>query len=416
MDDQAAARVSVSGEVGLMASQIQPKNHLLRLAQPLFWLLDELSPELESAARLDTLKSEVRTRLKAFKQAAQAAALKADVIEAVHYCFCAALDQAGSRVRGRADGLRGVWVQHSLLAEFYKENSRGQHCRAWIQTLQETPNASSNALEVIALLIKRGLGDERGMPLHEIQMQHRAVVAPAPAAASALTSSWARERPMAFSGEVHEILLLRQEPPPRRSWLPVIAALVAIALVLGFGAVTYRQHLEKQMLASRVDALSAQLLKQRETLEERVSRALSSEAGAAPVGISTKDGRIYLAFSSDQGFSSGRADLTPALARQLDRLAAVLADTRGKVTILGHTDDAPGPRDRIESNSALSTARAMAVGQRLQKHGVARDRLSIIGRGAKDSVGDNRTSAGRALNRRVEIVLENVSVDARRAQ
>ncbi|MBR7513835.1 DotU family type IV/VI secretion system protein, partial [Mycobacterium tuberculosis] len=79
------------------------------LAQPLFWLLDELSPELESAARLDALKSEVRTRLAAFKQAAQAAALKADSVEAVHYCFCAALDQAGSRVRGRADGLRGVW-------------------------------------------------------------------------------------------------------------------------------------------------------------------------------------------------------------------------------------------------------------------------------------------------------------------
>lgn len=391
-----------------MASQTQPKNHFLRLAQPLFWLLDELSPELESAARLDTLKSEVRTRLNAFKQATQAAAFKADVIEAVQYCFCAALDQAGSRVRGRADSLRGVWVQHSLLAEFYKENSRGQHCRAWIQKLQETPNASSNALEVIALLIKRGLSDERGMRLPEIQMQHRAVVEHAPMAASTSTRSWTHERAMALSAEVHEIVLLRQEALPHRSWFPVIAALVVIALVLGFGAVTYLQHLEKQMLASRVKALSAQLLKQQETLEERVSRALSSEAGAAPVGISAKDGRIYLAFSSDEGFASGRADLTPVLARQLDRLATVLAETRGKVTILGHTDDAPGPRDRIESNSALSTARAMAVGRRLHGHGVAQNRLLIIGRGAKDSVGDNRTSAGRALNRRVEIVLENL--------
>jgi len=246
------------------------------------------------------------------------------------------------------------------------------------------------------------------MPLPEIQMQHRAVVAPAPMDASTSTRSWTHEPAMAFNREVHEILVLRQEPPLHRSWFPVIAALGAIALVFGFGAVTYRQHLEKRMLASRVDALSAQLLKQRETLEERVSRALSSEPGAAPVGISTKDGRIYLAFSSDQGFPSGRADLTPVLARQLDRLATVLAATHGKVTILGHTDDAPGPRDRIESNSALSTARAMAVGRRLQEHGVAQDRLLIIGRGAKDSVGDNRTSAGRALNRRVEIVLENL--------
>ncbi|WP_180964266.1 MULTISPECIES: DotU family type IV/VI secretion system protein [Ralstonia] len=399
----------------MINSNAQAQNHMLRLAQPLFWLLDELSPSLESAARLDALKSEVRAKLVNFKKACQAAALKADSVEAVHYCFCAALDQAGSRVRGRADSLRGIWLQHSLLVEFYKENGSGQHCRAWIRKLQETPNASGNALEVIALLIKRGLGDERGMPLPEIPIQHRLVAAPpaplptptptiaAPAVATVSVASVGREAP--------EVLLLRQELPQeqqRRSLLPVIAALLAGALILGFGIVIYRQHLENQRLANRVDALSAQLHKQQETLEERISRALSSEAGAAPVGISTKDDRIYLAFSSDQGFASGRADLTPVLSRQLDRLAKVLADTGGKITILGHTDDAPGPRDRIESNAALSTARAMAVGQHLQEHGVAQDRLSMIGRGAKDPVGDNRTAAGRALNRRVEIVLENV--------
>lgn len=141
------------------------KNHLLRLAQPLFWLLDELSPELESAARLDALKSDTRIRLAAFKQACQAASLKADAIEAVHYCFCAALDQAGSRVRGRANRLRGVWLQHGLVAEFYGERSYGERCRSWITKLQETPNASENALEVIGQLMERGLRDERGMPL-----------------------------------------------------------------------------------------------------------------------------------------------------------------------------------------------------------------------------------------------------------
>ncbi|MGN8062450.1 OmpA family protein [Ralstonia sp. 22111] len=161
-------------------------------------------------------------------------------------------------------------------------------------------------------------------------------------------------------------------------------------------------------LQSRLEALSAQLVKQRESLGDRIARALAPEAGVAPVGISTKDDRIYLAFNSDEGFASGRADLTPTLARQLDRLATVLADTRGKVTVLGHTDDAPGPRDRMESNLALSTARARAVGRHLQESGITSDRLSIIGRGVKDPVGDNRTAAGRALNRRVEIVLESV--------
>ncbi|MCL6484595.1 MAG: OmpA family protein, partial [Janthinobacterium lividum] len=59
-----------------------------------------------------------------------------------------------------------------------------------------------------------------------------------------------------------------------------------------------------------------------------------------------------------------------------------------------------------ETNLALSAARAMAVGRNLQAHGLSETRLSTMGRGAKEPVGDNKTAEGRALNRRVEIVLD----------
>lgn len=382
----------------------QSRNHLLKLAQPLFWLLDELSPALESAARLDALKSEARARLVSFQKACHAAAIKADSVEAVHYCFCAALDQAGSCVRGRADSLRGIWLQHGLLAELYNENGCGRHCLAWIERLQQTPNASANALEVIGQLTQRGLRDELGMPLPDVQLpiRRRLAIAITPRAAK---DHWMPERPTVFGTATPQVLLVREERP-RRSRLPVVAivALLATALALGLAFTAYRQHQDNQALASRVDSLSAQVTRQQESLQERVSRALAAEAGS--VGISAKEDRVYLVFSSDQGFASGRADITPLLARQLDRLATVITEEIGKVTIIGHTDNAPGPRDRIESNPALSTARAMAVGHYLQERGVALDRMSILGRGAKDPLGGNRTAAGRALNRRVEIVLE----------
>ncbi|MGN6141264.1 MAG: OmpA family protein [Ralstonia sp.] len=220
---------------------------------------------------------------------------------------------------------------------------------------------------------------------------------------------WIPEWPGPVNKPLPEVLLLR-EAPLERSWKPivVVTGLIVTGIMLGLTFMLHRQRQDNQALVAKVAALSAQLVKQRESLGDRIARALAPEAGAAPVGISTKDDRIYLAFNSDEGFASGRADLTPMLARQLDRLATVLADTRGKVTVLGHTDDAPGPRDRMESNLALSTARATAVGRHLQESGITSDRLSIIGRGVKDPVGDNRTAAGRALNRRVEIVLESV--------
>jgi type VI secretion system protein ImpK len=378
--------------------------------QPLFWLLDELSPELESAARLDALRSEARTRLTTFKKASLAAVLNAGSIEAVHYCFCAAIDQAGSQVRGRANSLRGVWLQHGLLAEFYNENACGQRCRGWIEKLQQTPNASANALEVIAELSERGLRDERGLPLPNIALPARQQPASKTADIPYISDErWIPEWPGPVNKPPPEVLLLR-EAPPERSWLPivVVTGLILTGVVLGLTFMLRRQHQGNQALVAKVEALSAQLAKQRESLSERIARVLAPEAGAAPVGISTKDDRIYISFNSDQDFASGRADLMLMLARQLDRLAPVLADTRGKVTVLGHTDDAPGPRDRMESNLALSTARATAVARHLQERGIASDRLSIIGRGVKDPVGDNRTAAGRALNRRVEIILESV--------
>lgn len=406
------------------------KNHLLRLAQPLFWLLDELSPELESAARLDALKSDTRIRLAAFKQACQAASLKADAIEAVHYCFCAALDQAGSRVRGRANRLRGVWLQHGLVAEFYGERSYGERCRSWITKLQETPNASENALEVIGQLMERGLRDERGMPLPKAWPVHghTQVTTVTPAAARqrphvAVANAYAEHQRIHVAvgnstaeAQAPEVMITVgmptsealpvQDEPPQRSWRRIVIAMVVVALVLGLAFVVYRQHLDNQALASRVESLSAQVTKQQASLEDRIAHALASENGANQFGLSTEGDRIYIVFSNDLGFAAGSADLTPTLARQLERLAMVLADAGGKMTIVGHTDDSPGARGRTETNLALSAARAMAVGRNLQAHGVVESRMSTMGRGAKEPVGDNRTAAGRALNRRVEIVLD----------
>lgn len=417
-----------------MAIHTQPKNHLLRLAQPLFWLLDELSPELESAARLDALKTEVRTRLAAFKQAAQAAALKADSIEAVHYCFCAALDQAGSRVHGRTDGLRGVWLQHGLLMQFYGEKTFGLRCRRWITRLQETPNTSENALEVIAQLMERGLRDERGMPLPNILLvrQHGLAVVPNldaehPPRQMTVSNAFAEPqrihvaviKPATGAVEAPELLISVgvpavevppvQEQHPQHRWrIPVIVLMVA-ALVASLAVALYRQHLDNQALASQVDALSMQTAKQQEPLASRISRALELEGAAGSVGLSAEGDRIYLVFSSDLGFAVGSSDITSTFARQLDRLATVLADTGGTVKVVGHTDDSPGRPGRPETNLALSAARAMSVGRHLQAHGIAPSRMSIQGRGAKDPVGDNRTTAGKALNRRVEIVIEKAS-------
>lgn len=80
-----------------------------------------------------------------------------------------------------------------------------------------------------------------------------------------------------------------------------------------------------------------------------------------------------------------------------------------KVRVEGHTDD----RGKDDFNQKLSQNRADAVVAFLVKAGVDASRLQAVGYGETQPVGDNKTSAGRTQNRRVEFeVLERAAVGA----
>lgn len=372
------------------------KNHLLRLAQPLFWTLDELGPELESVARMDALQTEVRHRLATFKSACYAAALRADAVEAIHYCFCAAMDQAGSRIHGRAGSCRGMWLQRSLLKEYYKENGSGKRCRAWLAQLQQDPKSQADALTVIGHLIARGLRDELGAPLPNAHLPEACLRAEETLVRE--PSTLADQR-----GANSDTLVQRPDWRKRAGWL---VALIGVALICAVGYVLYRQHFSHQVLVERVAQLTARVSSEQVSVDQRIARLLAPDIASGVTNLGKRGDRVYLLFSSDMGFAAGKAKILPQLARQLDQLATVLARTDDLVTVIGHTDASVGQRGSYASNLALSRTRAMAVGRYLQERGAGHGRISIIGRGSADPVGDNRTEAGRALNRRIEIVID----------
>lgn len=84
----------------------------------------------------------------------------------------------------------------------------------------------------------------------------------------------------------------------------------------------------------------------------------------------------------------------------LDRLASAVAQCEGKLSIRveGHTDS----RGSASTNERLSQARAQTVADYLQSKGVAEDRISAKGFGSSQPIASNRTSVGRAKNRRIE--------------
>ena len=126
-------------------------------------------------------------------------------------------------------------------------------------------------------------------------------------------------------------------------------------------------------------------------------------AGAAlPPSRKQADGEVFTL--AGDAFGSGQAQLTADAAASVRALGLYLkAIGAGSVQVLGHTDS----QGEAEANRALSQRRADAVQAALVAAGIGRARTRADGRGEDAPVADNLTAAGRAQNRRVEIVVAN---------
>lgn len=103
---------------------------------------------------------------------------------------------------------------------------------------------------------------------------------------------------------------------------------------------------------------------------------------------------VLFGFDSATVSGAARGDLL-AVARNLQQYP------NSTVQVIGHTDS----RGTDAYNFDLSQRRAQAVGAILQQGGVSATRIAAIGRGKTQPVASNNTDAGRAQNRRVEIII-----------
>ncbi len=103
-------------------------------------------------------------------------------------------------------------------------------------------------------------------------------------------------------------------------------------------------------------------------------------------------------------FATNRDVILPDSAPLLDQIAATILeyDKLKLIRIEGHTDDQGDDAYNLE----LSNRRAKAVMRALLERGVADQRLKAVGYGETKPLSDNKKPAGRALNRRVEFMIE----------
>jgi outer membrane protein OmpA-like peptidoglycan-associated protein len=153
---------------------------------------------------------------------------------------------------------------------------------------------------------------------------------------------------------------------------------VAVGAAVGAGA--------GAMIGSNLDKQEAEL---RQDLDDDVR-------------IENTGDRLIVTLPQDILFASDSYAVQPGLTDDLRTVARSLQKYPDSIVqVVGHTDNTAS----AEYNQNLSELRAEAVADKLMDAGVAFDRIETIGRGESDPVASNLSEAGKAQNRRVEIVI-----------
>jgi chemotaxis protein MotB len=141
---------------------------------------------------------------------------------------------------------------------------------------------------------------------------------------------------------------------------------------------------------------------------QAANRQLQSENAALQAQLAQQAQQNMYTVAADMLFAPGAFDITANGQAALNDIAGKLRELKNsKIVVYGYTDSEPvGPPLKklgIKTNLDLSSKRADAVANYLTGHGV---NPSLVSAGDTHPVGPNGTPAGRAQNRRIEIVVE----------
>jgi chemotaxis protein MotB len=149
---------------------------------------------------------------------------------------------------------------------------------------------------------------------------------------------------------------------------------------------------------------------QKQVAEKKTTAAKVTDLeGIGEVSIDAAAGTITVTISDAILFASGSATLKSASIAELDKAASVLKSKYAgrKIDVVGHTDTDPisKTKNKWQDNWELSTERALTVVRYLVKKGLPDEAVRAAGCGQARPVASNSTAAGKAKNRRVEIVV-----------
>lgn len=157
----------------------------------------------------------------------------------------------------------------------------------------------------------------------------------------------------------------------------------------------------QQLIAAKGKSDSLNML-----LTNNLTRSLSREE-MRDVDVQVLKGVVYISLSDNMLYRSGSYEISSQASDVLSKIAKIIKDYNDyEVLIEGNTDSQPIAKPNIRNNWDLSALRAASVVLALQNtYGVDPKRMTAGGRGEYNPVASNDSEAGRAKNRRTQIII-----------
>lgn len=173
-----------------------------------------------------------------------------------------------------------------------------------------------------------------------------------------------------------------------------------------------------QQIASQAQGMQASMNMRggaRLTANNSVANSAANSVANAAVGLQVAGAQVVpegdlirIRIPADQLFAPGTAQLNPAGATVLDQVASALVRQypRQRVGVEGHTDASQPYGGSFGTPYQLAGGQAQAVmDQLVRRNGIPMQQLFVAAHGPNHPLADNQSPAGRAENRRIEIVI-----------
>lgn len=379
-------------------------NPLLKAAGPLLLLLGRLRANISSAPATQMI-GQVGETIEAFDHEVRAAGFTAEQTRTAKYIICAFADDIVQNIPGDE---RHVWTQYSMLSRFFGERTGGVRFFEELDRAKRDPSVNYDLLELMHACLALGF-----------EGVHR-------------TSAGGAANLQMIQRNLFETLRRVKQPDPELSprWqgqalvarlarfkIPVwsVAAVAAVA-VLGL------YFIFRALLSGNAEASAAALLSVHPKGDIEIIRKVAARPPPPlpppaqqpkvcatvqpPITCQVTPNLIIVRLMDITLFDPGQAVVRNEFRPLIERISAVLNEEGGAIKVVGHSDSDPIRTARFPSNLELSKARAVAVGDLLKSKLKQPDRISTDGKGQDAPIDTNATAAGKAKNRRVEILIQ----------